>query len=206
MITVRHIDRLWEERQYARLAATLIETRSDIDASLGLRLRNSTAAAALAVIRLDELGQNAQAICARLVRALIATQQSDGGWGDVSVTVLALRALRCGRGDGDVIARGFQFLATLQKDDGSWPGEPIRRLGGDPATTAFVLLHLGTDRAFADAADIDAALTWLGRHRDELEHSARRHADRATTRCRASFRPTNAARTPSLFGSALSLS
>jgi hypothetical protein len=218
MMTVRQIERLWDERQYLKLARVLLDVRTDIDPEIVPRLTASStpgqsasavpASAALSIIRLDELNQNARPICPRLVRAVIATQHPDGGWGDVAVTVLALRALRCAGGDGEAIARGFSFLATLQKDDGSWPAEPIRRLSGDPSMTAFILLHLAVDPSFAAAGDVDAAVAWLRRRREEMDAPARRQADRAAARCRVIRRSVEQDRTQaaSLFAATLSWS
>lgn len=188
MTTIRQIERLWDEQAYARLARTLLDGRTDVDPALAGRVARSTvAAAALALIRLDEMSQNARPLCSRLVRALIAMQQPDGGWGDVAATVLAIRALRCARGDGVVIARGLAWLADLQKDEGAWPAEPIRRLAADPVTTAFVLLHLAGDPALARAARIADAADWLERHRDQADALARPLAARAVARARATL-------------------
>jgi hypothetical protein len=82
------------------------------------------------------------------------------------------------------VVEGMRFLAMLQKPEGAWPIEPVRRLPADALTTAFVLLHLGTDSRFAQAARVDDAIDWLARHRDELDAPTRRVAERVIGRCR----------------------
>lgn len=202
MTTTKQIERLWDERAYPRLARLILESRCDIDPGLVGRIARSTvAAAALAVIRLDELAQNARPIAQRLVRALIAMQQPDGGWGDVAVSVLAIRALRCACGDGAVIARGVRWLAELQKDEGAWPAEPIRRLSADPATTAFVLQHLAADPLLAAEARLVDAVDWLETHHDQADSLTHAHVARALVRARnaMALRARAQARTESLF-------
>ena len=92
----------------------------------------------LGIIRLDELCQSASSLYPELVRALLAEQESDGGWHDPMTTALCLRALLCGRGGGLAIERGLAFLANLQKPQGLWPKAPIRRT---PGGCLYLRLH-----------------------------------------------------------------
>jgi hypothetical protein len=185
MTTVRQLERLWDDRQFARLASAICAGRSDIDPDLVPTFTDSVAAAALAVIRLDELGQTPHPLAGRLVRALLAAQLPDGGWGEVATSALAIRALRCGRGEGLGIARGVRWLAELQQDGGAWPAGPLRRLPPDAPTTAFLLLHLGADPLFNAVARVTDALAWLGRHQDQLPAAAGRTAQRVAVRRRS---------------------
>src|SRR5437764_9870979 len=102
----------------------------------------------MAIIRLDELNQSYVPLCAKLIRSLIATQQKDGGWGDLMATALAIRALSCCRGQGLAIQQGLVHLANLQKSDGAWPKVPLRRLSADGFVSAFILLQLGALSVF----------------------------------------------------------
>jgi hypothetical protein len=181
MITVRQIQRLWDEHAYGRLAGLLGEGRSDLpeDAPRG---SPSVSAAALGIIRLDELAQSSHPVCARFIRSLLNAQQPDGGWGEIGLTVLAIRALRCANGDGEAIARGIQWLADLQKEDGAWPMEPVRRLPADAGNTTFVLLHLGNDPLLRARARLDDALAWISSHHHEMDAGTRRVADRVVVR------------------------
>jgi len=193
MTTPRLLERLWNERKYPQLIDLLRAGRADLDPAVATRLTGPTAAAALAVIRLDELGQSLHPFASVAIRALIASQQPDGGWGDLAVTAMALRALRCSRGTGHVVTRGMQFLAAMQKPAGAWPTEPIRRLPADPALTAFILLHLAGDGDLARLARVDEALDWLHRHRCEIAPETRPWVDRATARWRRAATVTRSA-------------
>src|SRR3989442_15827516 len=100
MITVKQIERAWNARQYERLFRELMACRPEADLNLEFDGGWAAPAAAMAVIRLDELSQSHVPACAMLIRCLIASQQSDGGWGDLTTTALCLRALLCGNGHG----------------------------------------------------------------------------------------------------------
>ena len=184
MQTIRQIDRHWNARQYDRLARELLAPRSEYSPRLLAELSRSVPAAALAVIRLDELNQANHALHGKLIRTIIAAQEGDGGWGDPLVTALCLRALMCGKGVGLCIDRGLAYLAALQKEEGAWPAGPIRRLPEDAFVTAFILFHLADHDAFRAAVRLDDALDWLTRHDAALDADTRRLSHRATLRAR----------------------
>ena len=188
MQTTRQIERQWSARQYDRLARELLAPRPEYSPRLLAELSRSVPAAALALIRLDELNQSNHPLCGKLIRTIIAAQEGDGGWGDPLVSALCLRALMCSKGLGLCVHRGIAHLASLQKDEGAWPAAPIRRLPEDAFVTAFILFHLADHDAFRAAVRLDDALAWLTRHESALGDDARRLAHRATLRAR--LRPT----------------
>lgn len=173
MLTVRHMERFWNARKYAEVLDELIGPRIEALAAGELSHNPSLAAAALGLIRLNELHQSHAAVCPKLVRAIIAVQEADGGWGDVAITALCLRALALEDGHGQAIDRGMAYLAALQQPDGIWPKIPIRRMSADPLLSAFVLLQLGDDEKFRAAVNLEAARAWFERHRASLDSSAR---------------------------------
>jgi hypothetical protein len=182
MTTVRQIDRLWAGKQYRRMLLDVGAGRPDLLAVAG-RMGGSVAAAAVAAIRLDELNQAHNPLCAQILRAILALQQADGGWGDPAVTALALRALRANHGGGAAIERGLAYLATLQRDDGAWPDGPIRRLPSDASATAFILVQLGADLMARAALNLDRAVHYLEQNRREPDPAMRKLIERAITRC-----------------------
>ena len=140
MHTVKQVQRLWEARKFQALFTDLAANRMEAALRIETHPTASAAAAAMGVIRLAELGQShvAATSCA-LLRTLLATQESDGGWGEPMLTSLCLRALMAGNGAGLAIERGLTYLANLQKTEGAWPAEPIRRFAADARVSAFVL-------------------------------------------------------------------
>jgi len=70
MITVRQIERYWNNRQYDKLFNALVESRPEASFPFDLTEARSVPAAAIAMIRLDELSQNHVPLYGRLVRAL----------------------------------------------------------------------------------------------------------------------------------------
>ena len=184
MITVRQIERDWDNRKYEKLFAALVENRPEAAFPFELTESRCVPAAAIALIRLDELSQNHVPLYARLVRALLASQNvNDGGWGDPVVTALCLRALMAGRGNGASIDFGLRYLADLQKSEGAWPAGPIRRLPADPAASAFVLFQLGDRAPFRETVRFDDAIHWFETHASSLDADARRWWDSARLRC-----------------------
>ncbi len=172
MLTVRYIERLWDGRKYDRLLEELIAPRVEA-AALGELIHNAMAsAAALALVRLDELHSPHAPICSRLIRALIATQKSDGGWGDVATTAVAVWALSLQNGQGLAIEGGMGYLAMLQQPAGIWPKLPIRRMPEDALVSAFTILQLGDNDLFRAAVRIDAAFAWFDSHRWMLDQAA----------------------------------
>jgi hypothetical protein len=194
MLTVRYIERLWDARRYDRLLHELIAPRIEAPAA-GEFTQLPAASAALALIRLDELHQPYAPICRRLIRTLIALQESDGGWGDIATTALCLRALSLQNGRGDAIDRGMKYLAALQQPHGIWPKIPVRRMPEDALVSALTLFQLADNDLFRAAVDFDAACTWFESHRWMLESAAQLLWDHARLRVPATT--TRAAAEPS---------
>jgi len=164
MLTHRHIERLWNQEDHRKLFAALAVGRAEFPADVVAELAGRPlSTAALAVIRLAELNQTRCAVFPRLVNFLLASRDIDHIWGDVMTSAMVIRALRVVVSSGPVVDESCRALAALQKDDGSFPDQAVRRMTGDPLTTALVIALLGDDRTFADAISIDAALKWLAR-------------------------------------------
>ncbi len=165
MITVRQIDRLWTAKAYNRLLEQLISPRPEASDRLVSQLNGPLPAAAMAIIRLDELSQSFVPLYGQLVRTILKAQRptdaAGGGWGDVMTTAICLKALLCGNGDGAAIERGINFLAALQKPEGIWPSMPVRRMPIDPFASAFVLFCLSDSAAFSRAIQLEAAIEWF---------------------------------------------
>jgi hypothetical protein len=161
MITTRQIERLWTTRSYERLLDDLLGNRWE--GAYRRKLSGSPAlmAAAVSMIRLDELNQSSTPIFGTLLRTILAAQESDGGWGDLAVTALCLRALMLDSGGGAGVARGLRYLSSLQQTEGSWPAIPIRRMSADPFTTAFIVLELGESPEFRQQIRWEDAIGWL---------------------------------------------
>src|SRR3982750_1661159 len=174
MQTTRQIERHWTARQYDRLARELLAPRPENSPRLLAEVSQAVPAAALAIIRLDELNQANHPLNGKLIRTIVAAQEGDGGWGDPLVSALCLRALMCNRGLGVVVDRGIAYLAALQKDEGAWPALPIRRSAEDAVVSAFILFHLADQDAFRAAIRLDAALTWLTHRESTLDEETRR--------------------------------
>ena len=183
MQTVRQIERFFVARQYDRLARDLLLARPESSARLMAELAQPAPAAALALIRLDELHQAHHPFCDKLLRTILSSQEADGGWGDPVSTAVCLRALLLNRGAGTSVHRALEHLACLQRTDGAWPNEPIRRLPGDPFVTAFILFQLADSPAFAQSVHLDDALNWLAQN-EPKDGESRRLWERATLRCR----------------------
>jgi hypothetical protein len=183
MQTVRHIERLWTNRKYEQLFRELIADRPESSFRLEIELATCTPAAAMAMIRLDELNQSHVPLYQKLVRSLVATQDADGGWGDPMATALCLRALMAGKGAGLAIERGLFYLATLQKPEGIWPRVPFRRMPAEPYVSAFVLYQLAEDDRFRAAVRFLDAVNWFESHESSLDVETRRLWDRASLRC-----------------------
>src|SRR3954451_11958945 len=113
MITLRQIQRLWDARNYRHVTQDLLAARLESSPRLASYLSVSagrTAAAALALIRLDELDQADTPLAATLLRCIIASQGTDGGWDDPLLCSLCVRALLTARGQGLAIDRGLKSL------------------------------------------------------------------------------------------------
>lgn len=172
MITVRHLERLWQARSFPRIVEMLLSLRPEFSLRLQSELNSPSAAAALAVLRLEELGQSYVPLCQKLIRSILASQQSDGGWTDPIATAICLRALLSGQGNGIAIDRGLSYLAALQRAEGIWPAGPLRRLPADAFTSAFLLLSLGESNRFHEMANSSRALAWFEQHESELDPDA----------------------------------
>ncbi|CAN5515441.1 hypothetical protein BH09PLA1_BH09PLA1_32350 [soil metagenome] len=169
MITVRFVQRLWDGRNYDRLIAELLAARVESSPRIASRLTGSTAAAALGLIRLDELNQSHTPIAQTMLRCVIASQTTDGGWNDPLLCALCLRALLTARGQGLAIQRGLAWLAAMQRPEGIWPAEPFRRMPGDALVSAFILMQLAGNEQFRQTVRFDEACMWFEAHTDELE-------------------------------------
>ena len=184
MITVRQIERQWEANAYDRLYAELIANRPEASLRLGIDVVRPVPAAALAVIRLDELAQSHAKLYPRLIKAILRAQEVDGGWGDLVTTALCLRALLCGDGNGVAIERGMSYAAGLQKSEGIWPSIPIRRMPADPYVSALILYQLGEHARFRQAVRLEDAVRWFNAHQSWIGDEVRELWQRARTRGR----------------------
>jgi hypothetical protein len=184
MQTVRQIERQWEAKSYNKLASDVLATRPEGTFRHGLDTSRAVPAAALAIIRLDELSQSSAKIYSKLIRTLIAAQEADGGWGDLVTTALSLRALLCGSGDGAAIQRGMAYLANLQKSEGIWPNIPMRRMPGDPYISALILYELGENPAFHHSVRVADAMRWFGENESAMDQATRQLWARVQKRCR----------------------
>jgi hypothetical protein len=185
MITVRQIQRLWNGKAYARLLEQLMAPRPEASERLLSHLLSVTAgslpAAALMVVRLDELAQSYVPLFGELVRAIVAAQRSDGSWGDVMTTALCLRALMCGQGHGTAIDLGMDSLASLQKEEGIWPSIPVKRMPADAFASAYVLLQLNESELFRHSVRFSEAMKWFESNELALDEDTRKlwgHAKR----------------------------
>lgn len=184
MFTIRQIERLWKARQYRRLAVELLQGRPEASYRLEAEVGRSVPAAALALVRMDELAQSHHPLYRTLLNVLIVGQEADGGWGDVMTTALCVRALTCGGGQGMAVERGLAYLSLLQKSEGTWPKVPIRRMPGDAFVTAFVLFELGESETFRQVTRITDAVDWFAGNIPTLDADTRRLWDRASAKCR----------------------
>lgn len=186
MVTVRQIERDWDDRKYEKLLSNLVAARPEQAFQFDIAGGRAVPAAAVALVRLDELNQTHVPLYARLVRALLAAQSyNDGGWGDPAVTALCLRALLGIRGNGNGVSveRGMDYLADLQKDDGLWPAGPIRRMAADACTSAFILYQLADSPAFRDAVRFQDAVNWFELRADRTDADTRRWWRLARMKC-----------------------
>jgi hypothetical protein len=185
MVTVRQIERLWNAKSFRRLAVELLSTRTEGSYRLENELGNCLGAAALGIIRLDELEQSHHPLNRKLLNVVLLAQEADGGWGDPLRTGLCLRALLCSRGEGAAVERGMRYLAAMQKAEGVWPMEPIRRLPADGFVSAFVMFELAQAPRFREVVRIDAAVEWFADNEAVLELDAMSMWKLASLRYRA---------------------
>lgn len=183
-MTVRHIEKLWKSQAFDRLITDLLTGRPEDLPQIRNFMAGAVPAAAMTIIRLDELAQPHVPLYGQLLRLILARQDSDGGWADPPSTALCLRALMCGRGQGVAIDRGLDYLANMQKPEGIWPRIGFRRMAADPLTSAFILLQLGCEQRFGRAVRLADAINWFESNRSSLETDTRRLWDHALNRCR----------------------
>jgi hypothetical protein len=184
MMTVRQIEKQWNSQAFTRLMRDMLAGRPEASLRLEGELHGPLPAAALALIRLDELAQSHVPLYSRLLRSLLAAQEADGGWGDLLTTTLCLRALMGSNGQGESITRGLCYLAQMQKTGGLWPRVPIRRTDADAFVSAFILLELGVEARFRAAVRFDDAIDWFEANLQALDGETRRLWDHAAIRCR----------------------
>lgn len=169
MLTIRQIERMWMTKSYDQMVRLFLEMRPEQSVRLTLELSKSLPAAALAVIRLDELGQSYAPFCGKLLRTILAAQEADGGWGEPMTTALCVRALTCSNGAGPAIDRGIDYFANLQKPEGLFPRIPLRRMPADPFVSAFILLQLGDEPRFQHSIRVGDAINWFDSNRENLD-------------------------------------
>lgn len=184
MITVRRIERHWEARTFDKLFLETTTARPEAVLRLGIDTSRPLPAAAMAIMRLDELGQSHAKLYPTLVKTIIGAQEADGGWGDLITTALCLRALFCGAGNGLAIQRGLAYLAALQKSEGIWPNVPIRRMPADPYLSALILYLLGDRPMFHQTVRVADAARWFTRNEQWVDAETRELWRRSVTRFR----------------------
>lgn len=185
MITIRHIERLFQHQQHRRLYRELIAGRPEAGFALEPVLARAVPIAALGMIRLDELSQSHTALYRRLLNVILTAQQPDGGWTDPITTALCVRALLSGGGKGGTaVERGLAYLAALQQPKGTWPKEPLRRMPMDAFASAFVLMQVGDREPFRRAVHFDDATSWFTANERALDPETRRLWSHAAVRCR----------------------
>ena len=184
MTTVKQIERAWSAKQHERLFCALVACRPEGRYKAEFDSGWTVPAATMGILWLDDMGQAYVPLYGQLLRALLAGQQADGGWGDLVTTSLALRALMLSHGHGIAIDRGLAFLANLQKSEGIWPKVPLRRMPEDAQVSAIVLCQLGDRSEFQSAVRFDAAVAWFEQNEVTLEPATRELWRRAARRCR----------------------
>jgi hypothetical protein len=193
MFTIRQIERLWNGKEFRRLAVELLGGRPEASYRLEAEFACSVPAAALALIRMDELTQPHHPLYRKLLNVLILAQEADGGWSDVMTTALCVRALACGDGHGVAIERGLTYLAQLQKSEGIWPNVPFRRMPGDAFVSAFVLFELADVEGFRRTSRVADAIGWFAGNLQTLDADTRRLWDRAAAKQSRRARTADAA-------------
>lgn len=184
MMTVRQIERSWNAKDHAKLFRELVAARIESSFRLETEMARAPLAAAMALIRLEELSQSHVPLYVKLLKAILASQDADGGWGEPVATALCLRALSCGRGNGLAVERGMRYLANLQKDEGIWSNLPIRRMPADPHVSAFILYQLGDNPLFRESVRFRDAVVWFEGRDASLEEETFDLWDHARRRCR----------------------
>jgi len=193
MVTIRQIERLFNESRFRRLYGDLIACRAEALAGLEAELASANGIAALGVIRLDELTQSHTPLSRRFLDVVLTAQQKDGGWGEPAITALCLRALMTSGGQGPAIQRGLQYLANLQQTQGIWPREPLRRMPSDSLVSAFIMLELGDRVEFRETVRFDDAVDWFAINAAAMDPTAKALWSHAAMRCRLTLRDSRLA-------------
>jgi hypothetical protein len=178
------IEKLWNNSGYDKLTGELLAGRAERSLRLQEHLVGSLPALAMTLIRLEELSQSHVPLYGKLLRTLLAAQESDGGWKEPMTTALCIRALLGGRGQGPAIDRGLAYLANLQKPEGIWPDAPVRRMPADAFASAYILLQLGADSRFRNAVRFAEAVSWFESNARSLDGETARLWAHASVRCR----------------------
>lgn len=166
MTSVRQIDGLWSEGRTRQLVTELTRFRPDFPASMIDSVSSSpVVAAALAMVRLQELDQTLLASYEGLKRKLLASQAADGSFGSIPITVLACRALLAEPTGAEALRKGLEYLGLIQREDGGFPVDELRRLPSDLLATALCIYHLSRDDRAKRALRFEAAGRWLADHR-----------------------------------------
>jgi len=142
--------------------------RPEASGRLAAELSHALPAAAMVVIRLDELNQSHLPLCRRMIRTILAPKRPTGDWRRDDHGHLPSRfALRQWRRRGH--HPRAQYLAALQKPEGAWPRFPSAGSPPDAFVSAFVLFHLIDQRCFQSAVNIDSALNWFHQNAAQLD-------------------------------------
>jgi len=184
MLTMRQIERWWTAKSYTRLIDELCAGRAEGVNGIRDLVDGPIAAAALTIIRTDELRQTSHPLVGKLIGLLLRTQNAAGGWEDgevgVVTTALAARALAA-TGTGEAVDHALNYLADAQTTDGDWAVDTEAADEGavatlirtatvaDMAVTAFVLYQLATIRRPAAALIIDGALASLLSNEESID-------------------------------------
>lgn len=184
MMTVRMIERTYCAKDFSRLLHDLTSHRADALVQWDARASRATLAAAMVVIRMEELSQAHHPFAAKLLRVILGAQEADGGWGDPLTTALCLRALLASRGDGPAIARGLAYLAAVQHEEGAFPAGPFRRMPADAHVTAAICYFLGEYATVWESVHMNAAADWLDHQSSTMSDATRVLWRHGSLRCR----------------------
>jgi hypothetical protein len=109
----------------------------------------------------------------KLVRAIIAGQENDGGWGDAMTTALCFEPFFARA------ATGLPWIAVSSTSpifrNRKAPGPPSRSAEWPPTdtSTAFILYQLGDQARFREAVRFESALQWFHPNASHLDPEAR---------------------------------
>ncbi len=183
MITWKQIERQWQAGDYGKLLGELTTGRPEASPRMQLSLGRALPAAAMAVIRMDELSQNYLTIFAKMTRTVLVAQDSDGGWGDVMTTALCLRSLLVSNGHGVAVEQESDTWRTCKRTKAS--GRRFRYAGWNRMHIRRRLScsTLGMSEMFRSNIDFDAAVAWFKQHASELDGDTHKLWQRAMLKC-----------------------